>query len=620
MSAGLVVRWKKQAPDDVTKNLTQRDQFSSDRLDLTEALVREAFQNILDAGAPGRTQPIRVRIGIKKAASPPGPFFDGLLLKIAPHLRACDIAVEDSQLRAPDFLVFEDFTTTGLTGAWNGHDEGGWNGFFRAFGASNKGGATGGRWGLGKLVFTSASAIRTFFALTVRHDDAPPVPLLMGQTILKTHVLDGDLYGTHGFLALPGEDGTIQLPCRDEAVIARFREEAGVTRTTEPGLSVAVALPRQDVTRPHLLRFLLDNYFFPILDGQLEVDVDGTQVTAATFDAVLKEFGGEELKGGRMAGFIREVGAARAAAPAAVVPDGWHSAERLGLDEAAVEKLRTAYKAGGVVLVRFPITLRDRDSAVHKTHVDVALRKAREGEKGGAMVVRNLITVPDEGNRIRAAGSYVALLAQDEAMVAFLGDAEGPAHVDWNSKAERLNAAWKNAGVRLGEVRAAPRRLIELLAPAVAEEDPAALIDELSVESELRAARQPDGTTRKPNGTKPRIPDGLPVAKPKWRLQKRQGGFSITGGSGLEESDLPLRLRVRAAFAVPAGDPFKRHSPLDFDLDGGPAISITEDGASVTAEDAKTVVVTADAPGFRVTFEGFDTRRDLAVDARRLLK
>lgn len=620
MSAGLVVRWKKQAPDDVTKNLTQRDQFSSDRLDLTEALVREAFQNILDAGAPGRTQPIRVRIGITKAASRPSPFMDGLLLEIAPHLRACGIAVEDARLLAPDFLVVEDFDTTGLTGAWDRHDEGGWNGFFRAFGASNKGGDKGGRWGLGKLVFTSASAIRTVFALTVRHDDAPPVPLLMGQTILKTHSLGGDLYGTHGFLALPGEDGTIQLPCPDEAVIARFREEAGVTRTTEPGLSVAVALPRQDVTPPHLLRFLLDNYFFPILDGQLEVDVDGTQVTAATFDAVLKEFGGEELKGGRMAGFIREVGAARWEAPAAVAPDGWPSAERLGLDDAAVEKLRGAYKTGGVVVVRFPMTLRDRDGAVHKTHVDVAVRKAGEGEKGGAMVVRNLISVPDEGNRIRAAGSYVALLAQDGPMVAFLGDAEGPAHVDWNSKTERLNAAWKNAATRLAEVRAAPRKLLELLAPAVTGEDPAALLDELSVESELRAARLPIEKARNPDAGKGKVPDDLPTAKPKWRLQKRQGGFSITSGPGLEEGDLPLRLRVRAAFAVPAGDPFKRHSPLDFDLDGGPSISIEADGASVAAEDAKTVVVTADAPSFRVTFEGFDTRRDLAVEARRLPK
>jgi hypothetical protein len=248
------------------------------------------------------------------------------------------------------------------------------------------------------------------------------------------------------------------------------------------------------------------------------------------------------------------------------------------------------------------------------------MRKAGDGERGGAVVVRNLITVPAEADRIRAPGSYVALLAQDDPLVEFLGDAEGPAHVDWNANATLVNERWKNAGGRLSEVRAAPRKLVELLAPALAEEDPDALIDELSIESELRAARLPSEKTRKPKDGKGKVPDDLPAAKPKWRLQKRQGGFALSSGPGLEEADLPMRLRVRAAFDVPAGDPFKRHHRLDFDLDGGPGVSITPEGATVVAEDAKTVIVTAEGAPFRVNFEGFDARRDLVVEARRLSK
>jgi hypothetical protein len=38
------------------------------------------------------------------------------------------------------------------------------------------------------------------------------------------------------------------------------------------------------------------------------------------------------------------------------------------------------------------------------------------------------------------------------------------------------------------------------------------------------------------------------------------------------------------------------------------------------AEDAKTVIVTAEGAPFRVNFEGFDARRDLVVEARRLSK
>jgi hypothetical protein len=204
--------------------------------------------------------------------------------------------------------------------------------------------------------------------------------------------------------------------------------------------------PGQDVTREQVLRFLLDNYFFPILDGQLQVVVDGTLATAATFDAVLKQFGGEDLKGGRMAAFIRAVGEARKAPPVVTAPEGWHGTQRMGLPEPAIQKLRDAYKTGEVVIVQFPITLGDRDGAVRVTHVEVAMRKAGDGERGGSVVVHNLITVPAEADRIRAPGSHVALLAQDDALVEFLGDAEGPAHVDWNANATLVNERWKNAG------------------------------------------------------------------------------------------------------------------------------------------------------------------------------
>ncbi len=616
----LVVRWKKQEPDDVIKELTQRDQFSSEKVGLAEALVREAFQNILDAGADGRDGPIRVRVGITRPAEDAAPFMDGLLLGLRPHLTACGFNPSDADLRNPSFLVIEDFNTTGLTGPWRTSDpEGGWNGFFRAFGASNKGGRTGGRWGLGKLVFTSASAIRTFFALTVRFDDPHPDPLLMGQTILKTHKIGDDQYGSHGFLALDGTKGTIQLPAQDEAVIARFRREADVSRIQEPGLSVAVALPTGDVKRDDLLRFLLDNYFFPIIDGNLVVDVAGTPVTAENFDEVVKQFGGDSLKGGRMADFIRDIRTIRAQAPSAVAGAGWINADSLGLAADVVLSLREAYRDGKVVMVRFPIVLRGKDGTTQPTFVQVAMRKARDDEAGGALAVRGLLTVPGEADRIRPGGSYVALLADDDAIVTFLGDAEGPAHVDWNARAEKLNAAWMNAEARMREVRAAPRKLIEILSPAINEEDPNALIDELSVDSELRGAKPPSPASRKPKGI-PDPTDDAVQAKPKFRLQKREGGFSVSAGSGLEEVDLPLRLRIKVAFDVPAGDPFKKHHKFDFDLTDSDSITLTEDGATAAAENPMTTIITAETSSFRVTFDGFDTQRDLIIDARRSTK
>jgi hypothetical protein len=610
----LVVRWKKQAPDDVQKEITQRDQFRSERVGLVEALVREAFQNTLDAGIDGREGPIRVRISTKPADQAADPFMDGLLLDLRPHLEACGRSVAESDLKHPDFLVIEDFNTSGLTGPWKETGAGNWNGFFRAFGASNKGGRTGGRWGLGKLVFTSASSIGTFIALTVRADDNPREPLAMGQTILKTHAVAGSSYGTHGFISLPGEDGTIQEPARDAGLLERLRAEAGFTRVLEPGLSIAVALPVRDVKEDDLLRFLLDNYFFSILRGDLSVQIGATMVDHTTFDDLVRRLGGDALSGGRMAAFVREIAASRAAPPDATAATGWTDGAELGLDAETVGRLRARYAEGKLLVVQFPIALRHRERGPKRTFVRVAVRKAKPDEKGGRLVVRGLLTIPGEADRIRAEDCFVALLADDEEMVSFLGDAEGPAHVDWNGRAERLNAEWQNAETRLSEVRRAPRRLLELLAPAVREEDQDALVDELSVEDEMRRAVQ--GKPRKPGPVKPPDPD-LPVKKPKYRLERRPGGFAISAGPGLEEGDLPLRIRVRTAFDVSRGDPFKQHHPFDFDMTLDDVIRIDGQGAAVSREDANTAVVSADSQDFRVTFEGFDPNRDLIVDARR---
>lgn len=613
--AGLVVRWKEQAPDDVTKELTQRSHFNSERVGLVEALVREAFQNILDAAASERTGPIRTRIAIRPSEAGGPPFMDGLLMDLGPHLRASGIEHTEEQLVRPGFLVIEDFNTTGLTGAWQDPGPGGWNDFFRAFGASHKGGRTGGRWGLGKLVFTSSSAIRTFFALTVRAGDDPPSPLLMGQTILKTHEFGGRRFGSHGFICLPGAEGTIQLPATDPHVIERFTREVGANRRREPGLTIAVAAPIGDLKRDEIVRFLLENYFFAIIDGQLEVDVDGVAVTASTFDDVVQRFGGESMKGGRLAAFIRDIGLQRKQGPSAIAGPGWPAQPDLGLSAESLEALRHAYREGELVQVRFPITLRDRTGATHGTYVDVMARKAKPGEAGGTLVVRGLLTIPGEADRIRTAGCFAALLAEDEAIASFLGDAEGPAHVDWNSRAERLAEGWRNPEARLREVRRAPRMLLDALSPAIIEEDLRALIDELAVDAQAPGAPDPVRPTKSPPS---RPIDGEPHApKRKFRLERRDGGFSVIAGPGLGEDDLPMRLRVRVAFDVPRGDPFKQHHRFDFDLTNDGEIAVKAEGAAVERENAQTAIVTAQASDFRATFEGFDRHRDLVVDVRR---
>ena len=101
-------------------------------------------------------------------------------------------------------------------------------------------------------------------------------------------------------------------------------------------------------------------------------------------------------------------------------------------------------------------------------------------------------------------------------------------------------------------------------------------------------------------------------------ISRRPDGFAIVAGPSLQERELPMRVRIRAAYDLMRGDPFKNHSPLDFDLGGGGDIDIDLQGCRILRAAPDMVVIEAILPAFRASFTGFDTHRDLVVDARKV--
>src|SRR5206468_4302180 len=100
------------------------------------------------------------------------------------------------------YLVFEDFGTSGLLGEpaqWWPDEHGQSNPFFNYFrgeGISDKTEGARGRHGVGRLVFTFASRIRSVFGLTRRGDGRQ---LLMGTSVLRNHWLDQKPYLPDGW-------------------------------------------------------------------------------------------------------------------------------------------------------------------------------------------------------------------------------------------------------------------------------------------------------------------------------------------------------------------------------------------------------------------------------------
>lgn len=258
--------------DEVEQEITQRDQFNTDEVNLVATLVRESHQNSVDARAKGNDGPVRTAIRVVHPDEASRPYFERLFKDLRPHLEASQIDTTGIDFGAPRLLIVEDFGTTGLIGDFTEKaDHGPFNNFWRRIGRSEKGGGKGGRWGLGKLVFSSASQIHTFFGLTVREGELSK-QWLMGQAVLSTRQLGGAEYAPHVFFAQPGTGG-LQLPTSNHTDISAFEHATGISREGRPGLSIAIPFVRDEITLEKLVPDVLRNYFFPILTDRLAVQV-----------------------------------------------------------------------------------------------------------------------------------------------------------------------------------------------------------------------------------------------------------------------------------------------------------------------------------------------------------
>lgn len=596
-------QFERLSPALIEQEPTQRDQFNNDEVGLSEALVREAIQNSFDAwdkmGSPAKVRFALVDLDesrtIKLAA---------YLETLKPHLDECGL--DTSPLFQPNarVLLIEDFSTIGLTGSIEGNDGQHFHSFWRRHGISGKSGSLGGRWGLGKLVYSSSSQVRAFFGLTIRSGETQP--LLMGQAVLKNHMIDGSKHPPHGFwFKNRGADG-IQLPIDDDEFISTFCDIVGSQRGDDSGLSIIVPYANPDLSEDGLLLAVVRHYYFPILAGALVVEVGGTTVSSANIAEVAASMGALGLP----IAFASAVQTQRSSSPQALAINAIGAA---GLGEADftqsdLSQLRSDFLAGAMIHVEVPVRLSSRKDGQIDTHIRLFLQLPEAPNDSCALFIRGSLTVPGEGRKNFAnIPAYGALVAADPQIEAFLGDAENPAHTSWDAHTEKLTASWRNAANSLRSIRSALKSLYQLVAEEAEQEDQDALIDFFSL-----VDHSPSGGAKRKRT--PKKVDPIQPRETFLSVQPRSGGFVIVPGAGAASRTYPVRVRIRLAYDMLGADPFKRFSPFDFDLKKD--IGLELENAEAEFSKPNIAIVTLQSLDFRVSASGFDANRDLLVEAR----
>ena len=554
--------------------------------DLADALVRESIQNSLDARRG--SSKVRVR------------FHFGTLDKerAAKYLKGLEPHIQLPQFAAMPFLAVEDSGTRGLTGDPGEDPEldesrGARNDFYyfwRNVGRSGKGELDRGRWGLGKAVFSVSSRIHTMFGLTRRADDDRT--LLLGQTVLKTHVVDGKRYSPYGFFADVGRD---DFPHALEDAAA-FIKDFNLDRS-EPGLSVVIPFVREeDLTRGAIIASVVRQYFYPITKGDLIVTVGDERITATTIERETKD-----------ANLVKVCDLARwsMALPESEwidVPEPAAGAPKWREDTLPhLEALQARFERNERLAFRVNLSVKRKKHRA-PSHFEVVLEKDESLKRGEHFFIRRGITIP-EVRAPREKPVRALLIADDEPISTFLGDAENPAHSDWSERNDRVRTLYENGPSTLRYVKNAISQIASFLTAPREGMSRDLLADIFSV------ALQPEESGDTESGDTASKPDRIQTRPQPVRITPLRGGFTILGLSAGQ-------FVAEVAYRTRSGDPFRRYSPFDFAI-GRNGVAISSDGATVKVARENCIAFETARPDFQLTVNGFDPRRDLVVRVAR---
>lgn len=594
--------------------------------EIADALVRESIQNSLDARVPRSRAPVRVRFRFAAGMHALHPdavreYFGGL----EPHLDAAAKTIHTLLPRrdeAMPYLLIEDFGTRGLTGdphvdpelQPDSEEKNDFFYFWRNVGRSGKGEVDRGRWGLGKAVFTVASRIRTIFGLTRRFDDGRS--FLLGQSVLKTHVLDGQRIYPYGFFARFERRNGLPLPIEDTILLDRFADDFGLHRL-DPGLSIVVPYFRDDeLSLDRVTASVVRQYFYPILRGDLVVDVaDGARTQRIDAETIDGLSAGEETVA-RACALARWALSQRDAERIAL-PEGGDAAPKWNeraLAPAELSALRGRFAARERLAFRVPILVKRKKARPAASWFDVYLERDEALRKPEHHFIRSLITIPEV--RVNGETAVRALIVVEEpALSRFLGDAENPAHSDWSERADKIRTQYDHGASTLRFVKNSASFLAALLSrpPAGRERDFLADLFSVDVDEEsvhdgamapriaIRAAGS--GSTGNAAGDDRGAGSGTVTI---WRIAD---GFTIRGA----DAAVGRPLHGEVAYRLRTGDPFRKHSPFDFDLLSDRGISVQSSGARLRVTSPNAFQFVPTEVKFQLSMKGFDPRRDLVV-------
>jgi hypothetical protein len=409
----------------------------------------------------------------------------------------------------------------------------------------------------------------------------------------------------------------------DQAFIKLFSEHFFVDRFDKPGLSILVPfLDREIESHNFAQKFVnsaVKHYFFPILAGKLIVEIKhdnkSYKLDAASLDNLLKKSRFLESQG--MLGLIDLARWAIKQPEGALVKlneptPGKAPKLRDTVDPAQIDKLQQIFSASKRLAFYLPISIQSQNSKeIMHTGFLVFIERDDNLDKAEDYFIRQGITLP-EITSLKHKGIRAIVSITEPALSTFLGDAENPAHTEWERNSKKFKRKYKLGPSTLDYVKSSPREIIKILTQPKKGRDENLLkhifsLPEATIDQPGKNEKEMPGEGDKKKSTEPFVDV---IGSNYIQLTPVRDGFRLTKRP--KATKVPRYINIWIAYEVRSGNPFKKYTPLDFDLNK-PPLKIQVQGANLLLNKENIIQIEVQKGNFKLTVTGFDRHRDLRV-------
>ena len=522
-----------------------------------------------------------------------------------------------------DYLVIEDFGTRGLEGDIKEDEDKGSdkkkNDFFyfwRNIGRAVEGTTARGRWGLGKTVFQAASRINSFFGLTIRRGD--PRKLLMGQSVLKIHWCDGTKHAPYGYYGI--FEGDFALPIDNQLFLEQFSRDFSLSRKGESGLSLIVPFPDREISPSEIIRAAVNQYFFPILSGDLVVTVivgrnENNLDSVSIFEVVSKNNWPDKdtvLRRLELAKWCLQLPSENYRQLKEPETDQAPKWDEGLFDPVQLNELRKNFEDGERIALLVPLWVKREGEDIQHTSFKIFLERDDSVERGEDYFIRDGVTITGVST-LRQKGMRVIVSVSERPLSKLLGDSENPAHTEWQERSPKFKGRYDRGPSCLRYVKNSPREIVKILSRPAEGRDTKLLRDVFYID--LPKGEQPKGASEKPteipgsDGAENADP-GVMAADRFLLLHRTKQGFRLSARPNAKR--LPKEINIEVAYDVRQGNPFSKYSNLDFEL-AKPPMRITGKGLAASVVKPNILRIVLEKSDFQLLVTGFDPNRDLKI-------